>query len=50
MRVNQGKSSGHGSRGSTLVDSIQYIDKNDYYYSFKTRLGSQLKYMLKSRV
>jgi hypothetical protein len=38
------------SRGSTQVDSSQHMDKNDYYHSFKTRLGSRPKTRFKSWV
>jgi hypothetical protein len=40
-RLRQGL--GHGLEKSTRVDLSQYINKNNYYNSFKTRLGSDLR-------
>jgi hypothetical protein len=49
-RVDQGQGSGHGSGRSTRVDPSQHINKNNYYYSFKTRLESRPVARSRSRV
>jgi hypothetical protein len=40
--INLGQGPGHGSRGSTQVDSGQCKDKRYYNHSFKTKLMGQL--------
>jgi len=45
-----GQSLGHGSVGSTRVDSSQYIDKNGYYHNLKTLLRSQPEARFRSQV
>jgi hypothetical protein len=40
-RVDQGQGSGHESGRSFRVDPSQHMNKNNYYYSFKTRLESR---------
>jgi len=40
-RVDPKQISGHESGGLIWVDTIQYIDKNNYYHNFKTLLESR---------
>jgi len=40
LKGRPGKGLGHGSEGSEQVDPSRSMDKNNYYYSFKTQLES----------